>query len=122
MPHKLQISLALLLKHKKSIYQKFHHDLFGLYKKYISLTHKNDGFETFKPWEPELVFQNSLSWDAIGSDAWGTSAVLIATEDTGVIFECEGLSVPIIEARAKVMQLAVREHFGLFLARTDKGM
>ncbi|VDD92868.1 unnamed protein product [Enterobius vermicularis] len=74
-----------------------------------------------QPWEPELVFQNSLSWDAIGSDAWGTSAVLIATEDTGVIFECEGLSVPIIEARAKVMQLAVREHFGLFLARTDKG-
>ncbi len=74
-----------------------------------------------QPWEPEPIFCNALQWDSISTDCWGNSSLLLATEDTGVIFMNEGLSVPIIDAAARVQQLAALEHFGLFLARVDKG-
>ncbi|KHN85420.1 GTPase-activating Rap/Ran-GAP domain-like protein 3, partial [Toxocara canis] len=74
-----------------------------------------------QPWEPVILFEKTLAWEVVDSDTWGSSSVVIATEDTGVIFLSTGLSVPIIEANARIHQLAVREHFGLFLARIDKG-
>ncbi|VDN56741.1 unnamed protein product [Dracunculus medinensis] len=73
------------------------------------------------PWEPAIISENILSWNVIGSDGWGAKSVVLATEDTGVVYISNGLSVPIIEATAQVMQIAIQEHFGLFLARIDKG-
>lgn len=75
----------------------------------------------FQPWEPAIISENILSWNVIGSDGWGAKSVVLATEDTGVVYISNGLSVPIIEATAQVMQIAIQEHFGLFLARIDKG-
>uniref|UniRef100_A0A915CAG8 GTPase-activating Rap/Ran-GAP domain-like protein 3 n=2 Tax=Parascaris univalens TaxID=6257 RepID=A0A915CAG8_PARUN len=74
-----------------------------------------------QPWEPRMIFENTLAWEVIDSDTWGSTSIVVATEDTGVILLSTGLSVPIFEANARIHQLAVREHFGLFLARIDKG-
>ncbi|VDK28794.1 unnamed protein product [Anisakis simplex] len=74
-----------------------------------------------QPWEPRMLFEKTLAWDVIDSDGWGSSSVVISTEDTGVIFLSAGLSVPIFEAGTRINQLAIREPFGLFFARTDRG-
>ncbi|VDK56996.1 unnamed protein product [Gongylonema pulchrum] len=74
-----------------------------------------------QPWEPELLAENSVAWSLTDSDAWGPESLLLATDDSGVVFLNQGLSMPLIEPGARIQQLAVEEHFGLFLARIEKG-
>ncbi|PAV76655.1 hypothetical protein WR25_23381 [Diploscapter pachys] len=73
------------------------------------------------PWDKELVLRNIPSFDIVASDSWGASSLLVVTEDQGVVFVSEEKTFTIIEKEAKIQQIAVLEHFGLMIARMEKG-
>lgn len=72
-------------------------------------------------WEPEVIASNVLPWVVLDSDEWNSTSVLLATNDSGVVYVSERISVQVIESAARIMQLVVLESFGLFVARIDKG-
>ena len=57
----------------------------------------------------------------LASDTWGPTALLISSEEHGVVFINEERSCPLFEKDVRISQLCVLEHFGLFIGRMDKG-
>ena len=75
----------------------------------------------FQPWEKEQILRNIPSFDVLASDTWGPTALLISSEEHGVVFINEEKSCPLFDKDVRIFQLSVLEHFGLFIARMDKG-
>ncbi|KAF8385428.1 hypothetical protein PRIPAC_74570, partial [Pristionchus pacificus] len=74
-----------------------------------------------QPWDKEIMLRNMPSYDVIGSDMWGHEALLVATEEHGVMYVADDKNVMIFDAACKVQDLIILEAFGLCLVRADKG-
>ncbi|GMT05100.1 hypothetical protein PENTCL1PPCAC_27274, partial [Pristionchus entomophagus] len=74
-----------------------------------------------QPWDKEIMLRNMPSYDVIGSDMWGQEALLVATEEHGVMYVADDKNVMIFDSTCKVQDLIILEAFGLCLIRADKG-
>ncbi|CAJ0583257.1 unnamed protein product, partial [Mesorhabditis spiculigera] len=74
-----------------------------------------------QPWDKEVIIRDIISFEDVSVDAWGHAAVVTVTKDGAVQLIAEGKTSILIEPGASVQQIAIVEHFGLFIARMDKG-
>ncbi|CAI4233182.1 unnamed protein product [Auanema sp. JU1783] len=74
-----------------------------------------------QPWEKEIMIRNIPSYDILASDIWKGVGLLISSEEQGVVFVSEDRAIPLFDKDVRIYQMSVLDHFGLFIARMDKG-